>query len=219
MFTHINTPEYEELTSRMRRGQRWYKTPEGNEYPSVTTVLGCEPKPAIEAWKQALGNKRAKSEMERCSARGTAVHEMCEFYLNNEDSVTEGRDKTLIRLFNKMKMRLKKIDNIRVQEVPMYSDTLKIAGRVDCVGEYDGVLSIIDFKTADRPKTEDMIEDYFIQCTAYAIMYSEMFEEAIDDIVVIIAAENGAMPQVFKRKIDDYVKPLLKKIRKFYGDQ
>lgn len=219
MFTHINTPEFEELKSRMKKGQRWYKTPEGVELPSVTTILGCEPKPAIEAWKQALGSKRAKKEMERCSIRGTAVHEMCEFFLNNDQDFAKGRDANLVRLFNKMKVRLKKINNIRVQEVPLYSHTLNIAGRVDCVAEYDGVLSIIDFKTADRPKTEDMIEDYFLQCTAYAIMYSEMFDEAIEDIVVIIAAENGAMPQVFKRKIYDYAKPLMKRIRKFYEAQ
>lgn len=219
MVTHINTPEFEELKSRMKKGQRWYKTPEGVELPSVTTILGSEPKPAIEAWKQALGSKRAKKEMERCSMRGTAVHEMCEYFLNNDPDFTKGRDRDLVRLFNKMKVRLKKIDNVRVQEVPLYSHTLKIAGRVDCVAEYDGVLSVIDFKTADRPKTEDMVEDYFLQCTAYAIMYSEMFDEAIEDIVVIIAAENGAMPQVFKRKIYDYAKPLMKRIRKFYEAQ
>lgn len=215
MFTHINTPSYTELKSRMKRGKRWYKTPDGIELPSVTTVLGVEPKPAVEAWKQALGGKKAKREMDRCSTRGTAIHEMCEHYLNNDETFADNRDASLVRLFNKMRVRLKKIDNIRVQEVPLYSHSLGIAGRVDCVAEYNGVLSIIDFKTADRPKTEDMVEDYFLQCTAYAIMYSELFDEAIDDIVVIIAAENGAMPQVYKRKIYDYAKPLMKRIRKF----
>ena len=219
MFTHTNQPDYVELKSRMKRGKRWYTSPDGESYPSVTTVLGNEPKPAIEAWKQSLGSSRAKKEMQRCSDRGTAVHEMCEHFLNNNDNYADGRDTQLVRMFNKMKVRLKKINNIRAQEVPLYSDTLSIAGRVDCVAEYDGVLSIIDFKTADRPKTEDMIEDYFLQCTAYAVMYSELFDEDIEDIVVIIASENGAMPQVFRRKTHDYIRPLCKRILKFYEDQ
>lgn len=220
-FTHINTPVFEELTARMKRGQRWYTTPSGMEYPSVTTVLGAEEKAGIKAWKEALGAGKAKKEQQRCADRGTAVHKMIEDYINNvhyDDTIKE-HDYQNVKIFNQMRTRLKKIDNVRVQEVPLYSDTLKVAGRVDCVAEYDGVLSIIDFKTANNTKSSEMVYDYFLQCTAYAIMYSELFNEPIEDIVVIIGVEKGLAPMLYKKKIDDYVEPLLKRIHKFYRMQ
>lgn len=219
LFNHVNQPEFEELTARMKRGQRWYTTPNGVEYPSVTTVLGAEEKAGIKAWKEALGAKKAKKETERCAARGTAVHQMIEDYVNNidYDDVIAEHDYQNVKLFNQMRTRLKKIDNVRAQEVPLYSDTLKIAGRVDCVAEYDGTLSIIDYKTSNNTKDLSMVHDYFLQCTAYAIMYSELFEEAIEDIVVIIGVEKGIAPMMYRKKIDDYVEPLLKRIHKFYS--
>lgn len=217
MFAHVNVPQFEELTSKMKRGKRWYTTPSGVEYPSVTTVLGAEEKAGIKAWKEALGAKKADKETKRCSDRGTAVHKMVEDYLNNieYDDVVGTHEYSNVKMFNQMRTRLKKIGNIRAQEVPLYSDMIKIAGRVDCVAEYDGVLSIIDFKTSNNTKSLDMVHDYFLQCTAYAIMYSELFDELIEDIVVIIGVEKGIAPMVYRKKIDDYVAPLLAKIHKF----
>lgn len=219
IFTHTNIPQFEELDAKIVNGRRIYTTPSGNKYPSVTTVLGIKPKPYLEEWRQSLGVAKADKETKRCSDRGTAVHLLCEKYLNNEENFTKGEKPEYIRMFNQIKLRLNKINNIRIQEVPLFSDTLKIAGRVDCVGEYEGILSIIDFKTSNNNKTEDMIEDYFIQCTAYAVMYCEMFDEAIEDIVVIIAVEKGMMPMVYKRKIEDYIVPLLERINTFYKEK
>lgn len=218
LFKHVNTPDFQELSARMKRGQRWYTTPDGIEYPSVTTILGAEEKSGIKAWKEAMGPKRAKKEQQRAADRGTAVHKMIEDYVNNieYDDVIAEHDYQNVKLFNQMRPRLKKIDNVRIQEVPLYSDTLKIAGRVDCVAEYDGTLSIIDFKTSNNNKGLDMVEDYFLQCTAYAIMYSELFDEAIEDIVVLIGVEKGIAPMMYRKKIDDYIEPLLKRIHKFY---
>ena len=217
-FVHTNIPQFEELDAKIVNGQRWYTTPSGEKYPSVTTVLSDKPKPYIEAWRQSLGPKKADKETERCATRGTAVHLLAEKYLNNEEGFLKGEKPEYVRLFNQIKLRLNKINNIRAQEIPLYSERLEIAGRVDCVGEYEGTLSIIDFKTSNNTKDEDMVEDYFLQCTAYAIMYHELFGEAIEDIVVIIAVEKGMMPMVYKRKIDDYVVPLLERINTFYEE-
>jgi len=216
MFTHTKTPNIVELPNRITHGQRWYTTPSGIKYPSVTTILDAKEKPYLEEWRQSLGPKKADKETKRCADRGTAVHKICEDYLNNVDSPAKGYEQLNIKLFNQIKLRLNKIDNIRAQEVPLYSEILKIAGRVDCVAEYDGVLSIIDFKTSNNNKNEKMVEDYFLQCTAYAIMYEELFGEFIEDIVVLIAVEKGLMPLCYKRKIDDYVRPLIKRINMFY---
>jgi len=219
MFIHTNVPPIQELTDKITNGQRWYTTPSGVKYPSVTTVLGAKEKPWLEDWRNSLGPQKADKEMKRCAERGTAVHKLAEDYLNNVENPAKGHDPLNVKLFNQLKLRLNKVSNIRAQEVPLYSDMLKIAGRVDLVAEYDGVLSIIDFKTSNNNKTEDMIEDYFLQCTAYALMYDELFGEFIEDIVVLIAVEKGMMPLLFKRKIDDYVKPLVDRINMFYKKQ
>ena len=216
MFVHTKTPAITELEAKITNGKRWYTTPSGIKYPSVTTILGAKEKPYLEAWRQSLGPKKADKETKRCSDRGTAVHKISEDYLNNVENPAKGHEALNVKLFNQLKFRLDKINNIRAQEVPLFSHRLKIAGRVDCVGEYDGVLSIIDFKTSNGNKDEQMVEDYFLQCTAYAIMYEELFGEFIEDIVVLIAVEKGIMPMMYRKKIDDYVEPLVNRINMFY---
>lgn len=217
MFIHTDTPTFHEMKARMVNGQRFYDTPDGKKYPSVTTILGQKPKPWLNEWKNMLGEKKAAKETKRCGNRGTAVHKMAEDYLNNVNNPTKGHDQKHIRLFNQLKFRLNKINNIRIQEVPLFSHTLKLAGRVDVVGEFNKVLSVIDFKTSTGNKTDDMIEDYFLQSTAYALMYEEMFGVFIDNIVIMIAVEKGIMPLVYERKIDDYVKPLVDRINTFHN--
>lgn len=216
-FKHGNQPPILEVTDQMVYGKRYYTTPDGEKYPSITTVLGSGPKPWLDAWKAALGPDKAAKETKRCADRGTALHDMVEKYLKNVDDPTEGHDRTNVGMFNQIKMQLnRRIGEIRAQEIPLYSHSLKVAGRVDCVAEYDGVLSIIDFKTSNSNKTDDMIEDYFLQCTAYAVMYYEMYGVPIDQIVVVIAVEKGMMPLVFKREIFDYLKPLQARIAAYY---
>lgn len=220
-FTTVGLPDGQEqvmLTRRMKGSQRWYTTPEGNEYASVTTILGHGEKQWLEDWRNMLGEKKADREKKRASERGTAVHEMAEKYLLNEDNPSKGYKAEHTKLFNQIKMRLNKVDNIMAQEVALYSDLLRIAGTVDCVAEYEGVLSIIDFKTSNNNKTEDMVEDYFLQCTAYSIAFAEMYGEIIEDIVVLIAVEKGMMPMVFKRNINEFIEPLQQRINTFYED-
>jgi len=220
MFTHIETIEIPELNvEQSATGKRFYITPEGNKYPSITTMLGHKDKPWLKNWQQMLGDKKAKKEQERCAERGTAVHELIEHYLNNESDFTRGYKSEYVRGFNQLKLRLKNIDNIRRQEVALWSDKLQLAGRVDCIGEYDNVLSIIDFKTSNNNKDKDNIEDYFLQCTAYAIMWHERTGEAIEDIVILMYVEKGMVPLVFKDKIDNWVGPLLKRIDEFNQGQ
>ena len=144
---------------------------------------------------------------------------MIEKYLNNEDDFTRGYDPEFVKGFNQLKFRLNRINNIRLQEVGLYSNRLKIAGRVDCIGEYDGVLSVIDFKTSNNNKNKEMIEDYFLQCTFYALAWFELTGEPIEDIVILMTVEKGMVPLVFKEKIDKYVEPLLQRINEYYKAQ
>ncbi len=217
-FTHCNQPEFDELEAEIINNRRWYTTPSGGQYPSVTTVLGHGPKPWLEEWRDSLGHEAADIETKRCADRGTAVHLMAERYLDNDKAPTKDMMGSDIKLFNQLRPILHRIDNIRVQEIPMYSDSLRLAGRVDVVGEYDGVLSIIDFKTSNNNKDLSMVNDYLLQCTAYAVMYFEMFGVAIEQIVIIIGVEKGMMPMVYVKKIDEYVQPLLERINTFYTE-
>jgi genome maintenance exonuclease 1 len=106
-----------------------------------------------------------------------------------------------------------------MQEAGLYSDVLKVAGRVDVVGEYDGKLSIIDFKTSNNNKDRDMVFDYFLQETAYAIMWHELTGEAITDLVILMSVEKGMVPLIFRDTIDKYIEPLLVRIDDFYRNR
>lgn len=217
MFTHIGSPvELPTLKATTTTNGRTYRTPDGSEYPSITTVLGQAPKPWLADWTKMLGVEKAKKETKRCTDRGTAVHEMAEQFLNNVENPTKGYHADHIKCFNQLKFKLRGVDNIRMQEAGLYSDTLKVAGRVDCVGEYNGKLAIIDLKTSNNNKDRDMIEDYFLQCTAYAIMWCELTGEAITNIAILMAVEQGMVPLVFEDTIDKYIEPLLVRIDEFY---
>lgn len=218
--TKVILPELEVKTSK--KDGRFYQTPEGHWYPSITTVLSHEEKPWLTNWRNALGDKKADKEQKRCAERGEAVHLMCERYLNNQldvDNLHKEFKQEHIVGFNQMKLLLNKIDNIKAQEIALYSDKLKVAGRTDCIGEYNGTLSVIDFKTSNNNKSREMIEDYFLQSTAYAIMWHELTGEAIDTITILMSVEKGIMPLKFVEKIDKYIKPLLKRIDTYYKER
>jgi genome maintenance exonuclease 1 len=220
MFNHLPRPNLPTLEAEtLKSGVRHYKTPTGNIYPSVTTMLSYKDKPWLTEWRESMGAERADKEMKRAAKRGTKVHEIIEKYLNNESDPTNGYDPQYIKRFNQLKLFLDKVDNIHIQEAALYSDILRIAGRVDCVGEYDGKLSIIDFKTSNNNKDREMVHDYFLQTTAYAIMYYEMTGIPIDNVTILITVERGMVPMVYRDQIDKYVSPLLKRIDEYYDEK
>ena len=220
MFNHLPPPVLPELTvDTLKSGIRHYNTPTGNAYPSVTTMLGHKDKPWLNEWRESMGIEKADKEMKRAAKRGTKVHEIIEKYLDNNENPTNGYDLQYIKRFNQLKLFLDKVDNIHIQEAALFSDTLQIAGRVDCIGEYDGKLSVIDFKTSNNNKDREMVQDYFLQTTAYAIMYSEMTGIAIDHVAILITVERGMVPMVYQDQIDKYVSPLLQRIDEYYVDK
>lgn len=216
MFTHLSVINPIELKSVDGPRGRFYTTPNGNKYPSITTILGAENKAWLTDWRASLGAERADKEMKRAAARGTAVHEMVERFINNDPSPTAGHKHEHIPDFNMLRTQLRKIDNVYTQESALWSDVLKCAGRVDCVGEYKGKLAIIDFKTSTNDKNSSMIEDYFLQTTAYALMFQERYDIQIDDIVILMSVEKGAVPLVFQRKVEDYIEPLLQRVNAYH---
>jgi genome maintenance exonuclease 1 len=196
-------------------GKRYYTLEDGTRLPSVTTVLGAQKKDAIMAWRKRVGEDVANAISKKATGRGTNVHTLCERYLNNESLGSVMPD--AVEMFRTLKPLLNRIDNIHYQECALWSKQLGMAGRVDCIGEFDDKLSVIDFKTSKRIKTEAHIEDYFWQTSAYALMYEEMIGRPIDNIVIIMAVENE-QPLLFKQKTADHIPGLVKAI-KFYQNQ
>ena len=198
---------------------RFYTNLNTNEsYPSITTVLGAQSKQGIIEWKKRVGEEVANHISRQAANRGTHVHNMVEDHLNNldVDQVEKYKKQFLPRMmFNVLKPELSKINNIRLQEAAMYSTDYTVAGRVDCIAEYDGTLSVIDFKTSTKEKSEDWIENYFVQGSAYSQMYKEHFDEDVNQVVILITTEQGTT-QVFKKNPHDYLEKLKQYVEEFY---
>jgi ATP-dependent exoDNAse (exonuclease V) beta subunit len=197
--------------------------PSGGKYPSITTVLSCNPekKAGIMKWRKRVGEEKANRISNRAATRGTAFHLMCEDYLNNRYDETKFKDKHLpLMMFKNAKPTLNRINNIYAQEAALYSDHLEIAGRVDCIAEFDGELSIIDFKTSAEEKKIEWIEDYLIQETAYGCMLYEQYKLKINKIVTIIACESGDTQVFVETPKKEYLQKLIGYIdlyKKTYG--
>jgi len=193
-------------------GFRFYDI-NGKNYPSITTVLGIRKSEALKGWREKIGEGVANWEMGRAARRGKSFHTLVEQYLKGETPSI--RDVLPLGLFKLLKPYIDQIDNIHLLEAIMYSPKLTVAGQVDCVAEYNGKLSVIDFKTANKERQEDWIDNYFLQTTAYAHMYEETFGTPIEQIVILIASEDGTT-QAFVKNKADYEKELGKAIEGFY---
>ena len=193
-------------------GHRFYNI-DGKNYPSVTTVLGIRKSEQLKKWRDNIGNDVANWEMGRAARRGKSFHTLVEQYIKGETPSI--RDVLPMGLFKLMKPYIDQIDNIHLLEAIMYSPKLTIAGQVDCVAEYNGKLSVIDFKTANKERQEDWIENYFLQTTAYAHMFEETFGKPIEQVVILLASEDGTV-QTFVKNKADYEEELGKAIQNFY---
>ena len=219
MFIHnapVELPDGK-LKTVYEDGSRFYVTPEGNKYPSITSVLGANPEKikGLMQWRKRVGEAAANKISQKASSRGTTVHKICEDYLNNEKEYINGAMPDSVGMFSSLKPILtQSVGNIYGQELALYSDHLGVAGRVDLIAEWDGVPSIIDFKTSARPKKLEWVDDYFRQCSGYAAMYYEMTDFPIKDVVIAIMVD-GDSPQIFKGKVSDWLPSLAKAIVNF----
>ena len=204
-FTHkvVKLPN---LVTTTLNKKRFYNTPEGAMLPSITTVLSIRKKEGLIEWRKRVGDDVANYISGNAVRRGIKIHEMCEDYLNNmnDDALFETYEKEHFLywcLFKQLRdQALCDIDNIYVQEVGLYSDKYKVAGRVDCIAEYNGVLSVIDFKTSTKERTDDWNENYYIQGAAYAEMFEERTEIKVNQIVILVVTEDGTVQKFVKTK-------------------
>ena len=217
-FIHENV-ELTEMNAVTTDSGRKYKTPEGVNLPSITTVLSILSRESIAKWRAKVGHEEANRISHRASTRGTSVHEIIENYVNNDPNFKEGYTPDIIASFLDLKPILdERLTKVYAQEAPLYSNHLGVAGRVDCVGIFDGKPSIIDYKTSMKPKRKDWIKNYFMQESAYAIMWEERTGQPITQLVTIISVD-GNDPQVFIEHRDNWVRPLRETIEKYNEEQ
>ena len=219
-FKHIET-DLPELTTKTIDRKRYYITPEGKEYPSITTVLSNRGKEGLFEWRKRVGHEVANYISGKAAKRGTAVHYMCEEYLNNVSFIEPDwwieKQKNFLPfcLFNQLRNGvLQRINNIHAQECGLYSSKYGVAGRVDCIAEYNRVLSIIDFKTSTSERNDKYNENYYIQTAAYAEMYEERTGIPTDQIVILVVTEDGTVQEFIKSK-QEYLPLLEEAINEF----
>lgn len=201
-------------------GVRYYNV-EGKDGPlklvSITSVISNYKKEFFEKWRQRVGVEAAEKKTKRATSRGTDMHTLVEHHLKNE-SLPKVQPLSEF-LFHSAKAELSRINNIYALEGALYSEYLGIAGTVDCIAEHDGELSIIDFKTSERPKPRDWIDGYFVQCCAYACMLHEMTGLTIKKFVIIMSCENGEVVVYEERDKEKYIRMLVQYIKKFLNDK
>jgi genome maintenance exonuclease 1 len=198
-FIHHDIPKL--LRSTSSDGTRVYETPSGAAYPSVTTVTGLHSAKGIAEWRARVGNEEANRISGKASARGTRIHQYCEDYLRGNIFEADMFD---LEMFNSIKPLLDQVDNIHCLETPLWSDHLQVAGTVDCIAEFQGKLSVIDFKTSSKPKDRDDIHNYFMQTAAYAVAFEERTGIPIGRLVIIMAVDNDD-PRWFIEKRDNWI--------------
>jgi genome maintenance exonuclease 1 len=216
-FIHLaNRPELSfGMKTENVNGKRIYVTPSGELYPSITTILGEFNKAAIQKWRKRVGETEANKISGKASRRGTSVHSVCESYIKNEDGYFDGQTPNIIELFKTIEPFLERIDNVHGVELALYSDHFGVAGRTDLIAEFDGVLSVIDYKTSNKIKKKDWCESYFAQGAFYGIAYEELTKIPVSQVVIIIAVDNEH-PQLFVEKRDDWVDKIWEAKKLYY---
>lgn len=212
IFKHHPLPETP-LSTINENGARYYVMPDGTKLKSVTTILGERlDKTALIEWRKKVGEEEANRISTQAARRGTAIHSLAESYILNKDMgeiykkampVNVESFKQIIPLLDE------KVDNILGVEMALYSKALKCAGRTDLIAEYDGKVSVIDFKTSRKLKKEEWIESYFLQATVYSMMFEWIYKISVPQIVIIIAVDNEKTPQVFKLERSQFVERVL----------
>ena len=212
-------PPFPELEVHNIKGLRFYETPTGEKYPSITTVLGKQPgkQKGLQEWRDRVGAKQAQIISGKAARRGSVFHNIVENYLQDED-ISDFKQQNFMAwcMFGEMKSHLdEKINEVVLQEQTMFSSKFKVAGRCDLIGVYKDKLSVVDFKTTTTTKKEEWIGDYFIQCAAYASMFEEHTGEPVEDVVIMMVAEDGEI-QLFEKKTADYLPQLEVLMDDFY---
>ena len=214
-FTHHNFLGDIELNKKETQGIRFYNLPDGQWVPSITSVTSFYNREIFAKWRKRVGIEEANRITKKATARGTDFHEAAQAYLMNlQLNWEEFRPMTQF-MFHHAKPYLDKINNVHAIERTLYSEYLGLAGRVDCIGEYEGELAVIDFKTSEKIKPEKWLENYFVQEMFYASAYYEMTGIPVKKLITIMVTPGGDVEVFDKRDKGEYIKLLVRYIKEF----
>ena len=202
---------FESLPTENVDGKRYYITPTGEKYPSVTSVTGLLSRKGIQEWRKRVGAETANKISTQAARHGTSAHQLFEDYIKNDnfEEKFKGAMPTTQQAFISLEKELNQIGTVHALEAPLYSHELQLAGRVDCIAEYFGnEISIIDFKTSRNPKERKWIQNYFIQETAYAKMFEELTGKKVHSLITMIAVSDGSSQLFVEQPNSDYVDQL-----------
>ena len=201
---------FEKLPTENIDGKRYYVTPTGEKYPSVTSVTGLLNKESIKKWRKRVGEEKANKISTQAARHGTSAHQLFEDYIRNDNFEEKFKSAmpTTQQAFISVEKLLNQIGTVHALEAPLYSHELQLAGRVDCIAEWHGKLSVIDFKTSAKPKNPEWITNYFIQETAYAKMFEELTGKEVEAIVTLIAVSNGTSQLFVEQPTIEFVDKL-----------
>jgi genome maintenance exonuclease 1 len=214
-FIHHNFLGELELEKKETNGIRLYNLPDGQWVPSITSVTSFYNRQIFADWRKRVGIEEANRITRKATARGTDFHLVCQDYLENKELIWENYQPLTKFMFHHAKPYLDKINNIHAIERTLYSEYLGIAGRVDCIAEYEGELAVIDFKTSEKIKPEEWLENYFVQEMFYAAAYYELTKIAPVKLITIMVTPGGEVKIFDKRNKDEYIKLLVRYIKEF----
>jgi genome maintenance exonuclease 1 len=214
-FTHCNFLGELELDKKETPGCRLYQLPNGNWVPSITSVTSFYNREVFVSWRKRVGIEEANRITKKATSRGTDFHEAAQAYLENKELDWDEFQPLTKFMFHHLKPELDKINNIHAIERTLYSEYLGLAGRVDCIAEYDGELAVIDFKTSTKIKPEKWVENYFVQEMFYASAYYELTGISVKKLITLMVTPEGEVKVFDKRNKEDYIKLLVRYIKKF----
>jgi len=214
-FIHHNFLGDLELEKKEVDDKRYYLLPSGKWCVSITSVTSFFNRQIFIDWRKRKGLEEANRITKRATARGNDFHQVCQNYLENKELNWDDYKPLTKIMFIHAKPYLDKINNIHAIERTLYSEYFGLAGRVDCIAEYEGELAVIDFKTSDKIKPEEWIENYFVQETGYACMYYELTKIPVKKLITIMVTPHGEVEIFDKRNKEDYIKLLVRYIKEF----
>ena len=214
-FIHHNYLGELELDCKTTESIRLYNLPSGKWVPSITSVTSFYNRQIFVDWRKRVGLEEANKITRIATARGTDFHQACQDYLENKELDWNNYKPMTKIMFLHAKEYLDKINNIHAIERTLYSEYLGLAGRVDCIAEYEGELAVIDFKTSGKIKPEKWLENYFVQEMFYASAYYELTKIPVVKLITIMVTPEGEVKVFDKRNKEDYIKLLVRYIKEF----
>jgi len=214
-FTHHNFLGDLDLQKKETNGIRLYNLPDGQWVPSITSVTSFYNRQIFADWRKRVGVEEANKITRKATARGTDYHEAAQAYLMNLEMNWDDFKPLTKFMFYNTRPYLDKINNIHAIERTLYSEYLGLAGRVDCIAEYEGELAVIDFKTSTKIKPEKWLENYFVQEMFYAAAYYELTNIPVTKLITLMVTPDGEVKVFDKRNKSDYIRLLVRYIKEF----